>query len=633
LIDDETLSPLDRLTAGNVDHLNGPKVSVIMPTFCPGAGIRTAVRGLLEQTWQHLEIIIVDDASPKEYQPVFSELAQKDLRVHVIHQKHNAGAYVARNAGLAKATGEFITTADDDDWSHPDKVASQVSLLLKNPNIVATVSEHVRTTDQLVFRRINSSAKYLQVNYSSLMLRRQVVEEIGVWDSVNRGADSEFLMRIRKFYGSDKVAHIRARPLSFSRVWKGSLTSGEMYRGFTATPRILHIWAIRQWHWDLEKINQKPTRRALSSRPYTVPSSFEPGQRHEDLGLFDVVYVSDFFRKAKYVDYVLKEMQTLANEGLRVGYIHLDSPRTTKITGLPEELLYLQFEGKITQVSLEDVAETQLLIVYDPSIGMFTDQNRSKIRSRRSILIEKELPTLAGVPERLPTTYPQALCYLEQTFASYFKVVGATYHDQERLRAHLPPSRLLPDSLLWRTHIDRLAGEIKPPVGTPRVGFHTYDNKYRWPHNSQVFREVYLSESHETYFSGLMEPAFKKFGREAFDTSQFIDHDKSPSMEFLRQIDFWVYYPDPKLHDQVWEPVLNAMSAGKVVILPPALEEIYKDGALYGQPNEITRIIHELASDSQYYLRQARRGQEFVDNFFSTECFYERIFHLLCSVE
>lgn len=629
LLDDETLSPLDRLTTRSAGPLNGPKVSVIMPTYSPGFGIRTAVRGLLEQTWQNLEIIIVDDASPTKYQHVFSELAHLDPRVRVIHQKHNAGAYVARNAGLAQATGDFVTTADDDDWSHPDKIALQVSLLLKDPNIVATVSEHVRTTDELVFRRINSSARYLQVNYSSLMLRRQVVEEIGAWDSVNRGGDSEFLMRLRRFYGSDKVAHVRGRPLSFSRIWKGSLTSGEMYRGFTATSRILHIWAIRQWHWDLDAINQKPTRRALSSRPYAVPSSFEPGQRNEDLGLFDVIYVTDFFRKAKYVDYVLQEMRTLANKGLRVGYIHLDSPRTTKITGLPKNLLHSQLEGEITQVSLEDVAETRLLIVYDPSVGMFTDQSQSKVKSHRSILIERELPTLSGAAERLPASFAQALCYLDKTFASYFEVVGATDHDQDRLRAHLPPSRLLSDSLVWRTHINRPAVEIKPPVGKPRIGFHTYGNKYRWPRNRQTFQDVYLSDSHDTYFSGLLEPAFKKFGSDTFETAQVIDHNKTPTLEFLKEIDFWVYSPDPKLQDEVWEPVLKAMSAGKVVILPPALEDLYEDGALYGDPQEITRIVNELASDSQCFLKQAMLGQEFVDNYFSAERFYRRVSQLL----
>lgn len=629
LLDDETLSPLDRLTAEIVTPVEGPKVSIIMPTFCPGEGIRTAIRGLLEQTWQNFEIIVVDDASPDEYQQVFTELSQLDHRIRLIHQERNAGAYVARNVGLSNATGDFITTADDDDWSHPDKIASQVSVMLENPQTVASISAHIRTDEQLELQRVNSSARFLQTNYSSLMFRREVIEEIGGWDTVNRGGDSEFLMRLRKFYGSDKVTQIRDQPLAFSRVWNGSLTSGEMYRGFTATPRQLHIWAIRQWHWDLESLNQKPTRSSNSARPYSVPSTFEAGQRHKNLGLFDVIYVTDFFRNAKYVDHVLKEMATLGSRGFRVGYAHLDSPRTTKTAGLPRVLLESQFAGKIIQVSLEDVAETRLLIVYDSAVGMFTDQTGSRITSRRSVLVERELPFLSGAPERLPTSPAQALSHLDRTFDSYFEIVGASKRDQERVAASVPPSRLLPDSFIWRTHVDRPAVEIRPPIGKPVVGFHSYGNKYRWPHNKQVFRDVYISNLYETHFSGQLAPAFKKFGKEAFNTSRLFDYADTPTRDFLKGVDFWVYYPEPKLHDDVWEPALMAMRAGKVVILPPSLETVYRHGAIYGQPDEVGEIISDLSSNIQAFERQARLGQSFVDDLFSTEAFYDRVSRLL----
>lgn len=632
LLDDGTLPLLDRFTAEGVDHVNGPKVSVIMPTFRPGPGIRTAIRGLLKQTWQNLEIIIVDDASPVEYQYIFSELAKLDSRIRVIHLEHNSGAYVARNAGLAKATGDFITTADDDDWSHPDKIASHVSVMLDDEKIVASMSEHIRTSEQLEFRRVNSSPRFLQLNYSSLMFRRRVTKAIGGWDTVNRGADSEFLMRLRKYYGSDKVAHIRGRPLAFSRVWNGSLTSGEMYRGFTATPRMLHIWAIRQWHWDLEEVGQKPTRPTNSIRPYSVPSTFEAGQRGKDLGLFDVIYVTDFFQHAKYVDFALKEMSVLTDRGLRVGYVHLDSPRTTKIAGLPRGLLQSQFDGEITQVSLDDVAATRLLIVYDSAVGMFSDQSKSGISSQRSVLVEKALPTLSGVPDRSPTNYVQTLSHLDRTFDSYFEIVGATNRDQEMVATHVAPSRLLQNSMIWRTHVNDFSIDVRPPEGKPVVGFHTYGNKYRWPRSEKVFRDVYLSNLHETRFSGQLGPAFKRFGRDVFSTSLLVDYQKTPTREFLNGIDFWIYYPDPRLQDDVWEPVLLAMSAGKVVILPPSLENLYQHGAVYGEPEEIEGIVRDLSSNSQDFERQARRGKGFVDSLFSTKRLYERVSQLLPTV-
>src|SRR5699024_963446 len=307
-IENDSLSLMDRLAVETVSPVKGPKISVIMPTFSPGSGIRTAIRSLLEQSWQNLEIIIVDDASPGRYHAIFKEIEQLDPRIVVVHQKENAGSYAARNTGLSIATGEFITTHDDDDWSHPNKLETQANVMLSRPDIVASTSAHIRSNEHLEFRRLNIHAQFMQLNYSSLMVRRAVVDEIGPWDTVNRGGDSEFLTRLVEYYGEDRIVNLLSRPLSFSRVWTGSLTSGEMSRGFFAYSRLLYRWSFRQWHWSSTKAGEKAVRKLEVSRPYAVPTTFEMGYRNADLGLFDVIYVTDCLRRAKYVNQALQEI-------------------------------------------------------------------------------------------------------------------------------------------------------------------------------------------------------------------------------------------------------------------------------------------------------------------------------------
>ena len=90
-------------------------------------------------------------------------------------------------------------------------------------------------------------------------------------------------------------------------------------------------------------------------------------------------------------------MATLAESGLRVGYMHLYSPETRTTTAFPDRLFELQLEGKITQISLDDLAHTDLLVVYDTSIGMFLDQIRASLRSQRSIAIEHKQVALADM--------------------------------------------------------------------------------------------------------------------------------------------------------------------------------------------------------------------------------------------
>src|SRR5699024_5505388 len=283
------------------------------------------------------------------------------------------------------------------------------------------------------FQRVNSQAKYVQMNYSSLMFRKWITNEIGTWDRVNRGGDSEFLMRMIENFGEERVVHIGDKPLSFSRVWEGSLTSGEMSRGFFGYSRLLYRWSFRRWQWDVAKTGKKPIHTSGKPRPYAIPTTFEAGARNQDLGQFDVIYVTDFFRQSKFVDFAMDDIQALVRAGYPVGYMHLYSPQTNQHAGFPEKLFALQLENKITQVSHDDQATTRILIIYDASIGMYADQIQSSVVVHKGIVIDHELPTLSGGESRRPTCIHKSLNNLDQVFGTSFKVVGANFDDHDRL--------------------------------------------------------------------------------------------------------------------------------------------------------------------------------------------------------
>lgn len=626
---DESLPLLDRLKSNVDKHIDGPKVSVIMPTYSPGPGIRTAIRSLLEQTWNNLEIIVVDDASPEEFGAIFSELEALDSRVRVIRQARNAGAYVARNAGLATATGEFITTHDDDDWSHPDKIAEQVRVLIQNDSVMATVSAHIRTSPNMRFQRVNKRPVYTQTNYSSLMFRRSLVAEIGSWDTVTRSGDTEFLVRIIGNFGSSSIVEIADKPVAFSRVWTGSLTSGEMWRGFYAPSRLLYRGAFRQWHRRAAKDRGKIVLENGPSRQFPTPTTFAPGQLRKDLGLFDVIYVTDYFTHAKFSNVVVGEIESLVSEGYRVGYTHLPSPDSSKTIGLlPQDLLDLQLEGKVTQVSHDDAAATKLLVVYDAAVGMFLDEVDSTVSAQRSVVICHEQTALLSAEERSPVLMRQALKHLDSCFATSFEVVGATPRVHKSLDYHIPAGRRLPGALIWHMHLTEGTGEITVPQGVPRVGFHSYGNQYRWPSTKSVFESAYISSEFNTRLYGNVKPVMQKFGQEALESIEVIRPKQLDETEFLRSIDFWVYLPDDRLRDQVWRPVLRAMQAGKVVILPERLEPLYGTAALYENPEDIGPLVGRLSNDAEAYRDQARKGQEFVAAHYSLDHFISRIRNL-----
>lgn len=96
-----------------------PKVSVIVPVYKCEDFLEEMLHTLLNQTLQEVEFILVDDGSPDHSGEICDKYAAEDNRISVIHQE-NGGAGVARNAGLAKATGEYIGFCDSDDWIEVD---------------------------------------------------------------------------------------------------------------------------------------------------------------------------------------------------------------------------------------------------------------------------------------------------------------------------------------------------------------------------------------------------------------------------------------------------------------------------------------------------------------------------------
>lgn len=94
-------------------------ISIIVPVYNMEKYLGRCMDSILNQTYKHLEIILVDDGSVDGSPQMCDAYAQKDNRVKVVH-KENGGLSDARNAGLKAATGRYIGYVDSDDWIEPD---------------------------------------------------------------------------------------------------------------------------------------------------------------------------------------------------------------------------------------------------------------------------------------------------------------------------------------------------------------------------------------------------------------------------------------------------------------------------------------------------------------------------------
>lgn len=122
-------------------------VSVIVPAYKVENYLNDCVDSIINQTYDNIEIILVDDGSPDRCPAICDEYAAKDERVIVIH-KTNGGLSDARNAGIKKATGDYILFVDSDDkLAQSDVIENLVEFLIKTNSKVTYCPHIVRTLE------------------------------------------------------------------------------------------------------------------------------------------------------------------------------------------------------------------------------------------------------------------------------------------------------------------------------------------------------------------------------------------------------------------------------------------------------------------------------------------------------
>ena len=107
-----------------------PRISVIVPVYNVEQYLPRCVESILAQTYENLEILLVDDGTKDNCGAICDAYARQDERVKVIH-KENGGLSSARNAGIDVSTGEYFSFVDSDDWIEPDMYEKMMALTEK----------------------------------------------------------------------------------------------------------------------------------------------------------------------------------------------------------------------------------------------------------------------------------------------------------------------------------------------------------------------------------------------------------------------------------------------------------------------------------------------------------------------
>lgn len=182
-------------------------ISVIIPTYKQTGNLHTTIKSVLSQTYQNIEIIVVDDNNPetkerKQTEELMHEYVNNPKVLYVKHEKNKNGS-AARNTGFRESKGEYIAFLDDDDYWEHNKLEKQLCYLVEHSEFDAVycytfVRGGAKNPNHACEGNIAIEylTNHVSLQTSCVLFTRKAVETINGFDeSFNRHQDYEFLLR------------------------------------------------------------------------------------------------------------------------------------------------------------------------------------------------------------------------------------------------------------------------------------------------------------------------------------------------------------------------------------------------------------------------------------------------------
>lgn len=193
-----------------------PEVSVIMPNYNKGRYLRWAIKSVLEQTIDDIELVVVDDASNDNSLMIVKELQKEDGRILLRLNAENLGVATSRNVGLKASSAKVVTFIDSDDLFSKDSIERQLQIINSRDKQVVVYSDPIRIGPN------SSSVESVETKYSfrpsgwifpdlitarfsfrgaTITLPRSCFDAVGLFDeSLRWGEDLEMCLRLARKY-------------------------------------------------------------------------------------------------------------------------------------------------------------------------------------------------------------------------------------------------------------------------------------------------------------------------------------------------------------------------------------------------------------------------------------------------
>lgn len=206
-------------------------ISVLLPNFNGSAHLKETIESVLCQTYENLELIVIDDGSTDSSPQIIRSMREKDGRVRPVFLDKNRHICYALNRGLKEAKGRFIARIDCGDQFYPDKLALQMEYLLQHPecgacftlvDLIDGKGTVINDKEKIVYQRYQQPNRtqtqwlYYFIHcgnclaHPSVVFPKSIIDRVGPYDmAMMQGEDFDLWMRI----ALEAPLHIIEKPL------------------------------------------------------------------------------------------------------------------------------------------------------------------------------------------------------------------------------------------------------------------------------------------------------------------------------------------------------------------------------------------------------------------------------------
>ncbi|MGH3459057.1 glycosyltransferase family 2 protein [Aeromicrobium sp.] len=595
-----------------VDDPDAPLVTIIMSTFKPDESFRTAVASLVAQTWRNIEILVVDDCSPPEFDGLLESVVASDPRIQLLRMPVNGGTYRIRNYAIARSRGTFVTFQDSDDWAHPERVARQVAPLLEPLGLVATGARALRVYGDLTSLRVGYNS--FRRGAASLMFRKDVViDALGGFDEVRKSADTEFDERIAAVFGPDASINL-PDVLVLIQLTEGSLSRDEFDFGWHHGVRAAYAYARWHWHREIVAGRASPYLRPGAPRRVPVPTRILTG-RDSSPASCDVLWVSDWRSKIERYAGSASQVAAVAGAGRSTLVAQATTVRHADRDRQPigDEISQLQADGLTRFVIWTEPTHARLLVVTDPELLALT-------RPPETVsLTADRLVVVAGHPPHAPTgdwkTYDPAsvernakrMFGVEPVWLPAHDGIADDLRDCGAINDILPARQLRAVPKVRPRPYTGMRGGSRLIVGTTALELPRRDR----PSWASLRRLLPQDDDYDVRLRADPDVVHAVLKKRPVPPGWLVMDESAPLRSFLRQLDVFVAVPSRSWGPELPWSAVAALAEGAVVVIDPAYQPHLGGAAVYASAVDVHDELKALAADPDRLMEHRERGYAF----------------------